>query len=212
VSVLDHTSLRPIVQRRALALLLLGVAGVSVWMLLVSPVTWLIASQDEWRAQVRAELSHSKGRAALEPMLRKQLESLPTAAVWSALYTVAGETDADALVQRDLMALGVSSGVTVQVVTPLPKVEVAELTGHGVRFTVSTTADHLRSFAGALRGNPRYLRVERLAITAPQIQAVDENPQLTVTMDVYGYSRSPATRGTGQQEVDSASVAQAGRT
>jgi hypothetical protein len=89
----------------------------------------------------------------------------------------------------------------VRAVTSIPKVEEAGLVGYGLRFTALMTADQLRKFMDALRGNVHYLRVERLGITASQLQRTDENAPLTVTMEVYGYTRDGDSSGADSRGV-----------
>jgi hypothetical protein len=73
------------------------------------------------------------------------------------------------------------------------------LTGYGVRLTVSMTAEQFRRFIAGLRENARYLRVERLSVTAPQIQPSAQNALFTATLEVYGYAQTASpTRGDRQ--------------
>jgi hypothetical protein len=52
------------------------------------------------------------------------------------------------------------------------------------------SADQLKNFMEGLRANPRYLRVERLGATAPQLQSPEQNSLLTVNMELYGFTRN----------------------
>lgn len=181
-------------QRRIMALSLLVGALTAIWFLVVEPVTWLLVSQAEWRNATRRELALARGRADVEPELRKRVADLTDAPVWSRFYDLPVGQDAGALVQRDVVGIGSASGVAIQALVTLPKAEEAGLTGYGVRFTAAMTADQLRKFIDALRTNARYLRVERLRVAAPEGQRTDNNASLAVTMEVLGYVR-PRDKG-----------------
>ena len=197
MNLIDHIAARPQGQRRGLAVLVLVVVVSVSWFGVIEPVAWLLVSQDEWRADTRRELARARGRADSEPELRKQVASLANAPIWAKFYDLPADQDAGASVQRDIMGIGASSGVTIQTVVSVPKVTEAGLPGYGIRFTAAMTAEQLKKFIGALRAHPRYLRVERLTVTAPQSQRADDNASLAVTMEVFGYSHARETRVPG---------------
>lgn len=182
-------------QRRTLAVVMFVAAIGLIWGALVVPLAWVVASQDEWRTEVRKDLGRSLGRAASEPDLRKRAAALKTEPVWGKLYEAPDGQDATTLVQRDVMHAGTTAGVNIQTILPVPKVEEAGLVGYGLRFTASLTADQLKKLVDALRASTGYLRVERLTIGAPQVQRTDQNAAFNVTMEVYGFSRAhPAAK------------------
>ena len=190
---LERLAAKPPGQRRACAVLLLVGALVFLWAAILTPLGWIVHSQEEWRAEVRRELAHALGRAASEPELRTRVATISMEPIWGRFYEVPAHQDAAALIQRDVLSVGTAAGVSVQAVAPLPAVEEVGLEAHGVRFTASLTADQLKQFMNALRSNAHYLRVERLTVTSPQVQRTDQNSALNVTMEVYGFTRSVDT-------------------
>jgi hypothetical protein len=48
--------------------------------------------------------------------------------------------------------------------------------------------DQLRGFLGQVNSLSRFVRIERLSITAPPMQSPQENPTLNVTFDVFGFA------------------------
>jgi hypothetical protein len=180
---------RPPVQRRILAIGLLVATVGLVWGGVLAPLTWVVDSQDEWRDDVRHDLARAMGEASTEPELRRQVAAIPAEPIWAKFYETQNGQDASQLVQRDVLRAGAGSGVKIEGIVPLPKVEEVGLVGFGIRFTTTLSAGQLKQFIDALRANVGYLRVERLTITAPQVQRADENALLTVTMEVYGFSR-----------------------
>ena len=195
MTLVESLSSRPPLQRRVLAVSILIIGAALIWGVVIEPLGWILVSQAEWRTDVRRELARIRGRAESEPALRKRLEALPSAPVWGKFFQVPKGQDGGALVQRDVLTVGTAAAVTVQAVTSVSKVQEVGLVGYGIRFTALMSADQLRKFMDALRGNAHYLRVERLSITAPQSQRADENASLTVTMEVYGYTRDGDSSG-----------------
>lgn len=181
---------RPPAQRRALAVVMLVTAIGLIWTAILGPLVWVVGSQDEWRTHARRELARDLGRAESEPSLRKRVAALAAEPIWGKFYDVPKGQDASTLVQRDVMNVGTGAGLKIQTVVPVPRVEEAGLVGYGIRFTTTLSADQLKKFVAGLRGNTGYLRVERLTVTAPQVQQADQNASLTVTMEVYGFSRN----------------------
>lgn len=189
MTLIERLSARSPAQRHVLAVVMLVAAIGLVWGVILGPLVWVVGSQAEWRTEVRRDLARGLGKAASESVLRQRAASFATEAVWSKFYSAPKGQDVTALIQRDVLAAGTATGVQVQAVLPVPKVEEVGLAGYGVRFTTTASVDQLKKFTDALRANAGYLRVERLTVTAPQVQRADQNASLTVTMEVYGFSR-----------------------
>jgi hypothetical protein len=187
----ERLTTRPLWERRALVTISLAIAVVVLWTVIFDPLASLLVSQDDWRADARHQLAHSRGKANSEPALRKAVMALPSNPIWGKFLPARAGQDVSALIQRDVQTIGSTAGVTLQAMASLAKLEEGGLTGYGVRFTAAMTADQLRKFIGALRANPHYLRVERLTVNAPQLQRPDENPAFTITLEVFGYIEGP---------------------
>jgi Tfp pilus assembly protein PilO len=191
MSAASHIAARSVPWRRALALLLIPVAVALVWCLLVVPLRWVATSQGQWRAQVRAELARVRGHAQALAALREDVAKLPSQPVWQRFYAQNGPSVGAAL-QQDLTTLGAAAGFSEQSITPLPTQARGQLTAYSVRLMASGTIDQLQAFVVGVRGHPRYLRLERLTITAPQVQAKEQNAILSFTLDIDGFAREPA--------------------
>ena len=190
MTLVKRLAARPPAQRRVLAVVLLVVAAGLLWGVIFEPLERVVDSQSEWREQVHHDLARAMGRADSEAALRKRTEALNAEPIWQKFYEIPDGQDATTLIQRDVMRAGAGAGVKVDVVVPVPKVEEAGLVGYGIRFTTTSTADQLKRLMDALRANGGYLRVERLTLSAPQVQPTDQNVALTVTLEVYGFSRA----------------------
>ena len=86
--------------------------------------------------------------------------------------------------------------------TPLRSVSLGSLTQIGVHLTASLRIDQLERFMVAAGRHPRYLRIERLTVTAPQTQAPAENPRLAVELDIQAFElprKAAAARSEGRQ-------------
>lgn len=190
MTLMARIAARPPGQRRILAIGLLVAAIGLVWGGILAPLTWVVDSQDEWRDDVRHDLARAMGEASTEPELRKKKAAILAEPIWAKFYETQNGQDPTQLVQRDVLRAGAGAGVKIEAIVPVPKVEEAGLVGNGIRFTTTLSADQLKQFMDALRTNVGYLRVERLTIAAPQLQQADQNALLTVTLEVYGFSRS----------------------
>ena len=196
MTIADRIMARPPAMRRTLAVLLLPLAVLAVWALVFIPLEWVTTSQATWRHATRVELARARAHAQLLPSLREQLEKLPAQAVWQRFYGVAAARDASAALQRDVSGLCTSAGLANQTISQLPSEPEGPLMKYSVRVSASGTSDQLETFVAKVRQHPRYLRAQRLSITAPQMQSREQNPVLTITMDIAGYSGATPAPGT----------------
>ncbi len=180
----------PPLLRRALAVLLVPAAALLGWMLVAEPLIWIAGSQGQWRGSVQDTLADDRGHEKVLADLKSRLDALPAAPVWQKFYEFAAGGDGSSLVQQDVTSLCSAIGVTTQSVVALRAQTEQGLMKHGVRLTATLTVDQLRSFAATLRNHQKYLRTERLTVDAPQVQSADQNPALTITLEVFGYSRA----------------------
>jgi hypothetical protein len=185
MTIADHIATRPRAYRRALAVLLIPAAAMLLWVLLLMPLQWLATGQEDWRRATRAELSSAKSQALAEPIFRRALLGLPSAPVWKRFYS---EQDAEAGVQQDVSQLSAEAGLGNLTITALPAERDAQLAKYSVRLSGTATAEQLRALAVRLREHSRYLRVERLNVTVPQTQTIEENAILTATLDIAGFA------------------------
>jgi len=186
----DRISSRSLRVRNAVALLMIPAMALLVWSLVILPLSWVATSQEHWRAEVRAELAEAKGRALTLDAVRKRLANLPSESVWQRFYPAENGADGGAALQRDVTTLSMGAGLATRSITLLPSQPQGRLMTYTARLAASGTAEQLQAFATSLRGHPRYLRVEQLKVTAPQVQSSDENPVLSITLDISGFART----------------------
>ena len=135
----------------------------------------------------------------------QQLTAMRSSPLWSRFYKTPDSVSATTALHADLSALLSGAQASVQSLTPIPSEEQSAFTRIGVRFGASMRMNDLQNLLTAMSAHSRYLHVERLVVTAPQMQVADQNPPLAVTMDVYGYQLSDVAKATGD-EVLSAKV------
>jgi len=182
---------RPAV-RRAFAVLLLATTVELVWFGLVVPTHSLVLSQNTWREEAQSDLARARGMAAIESQVRGRLSALQTAAIWQRLYDNQHSSAIDGALSQDVTRLANTAGLSIHSLTALPATTEGLLRRHGVRLAASMSIDQLKLFIVALRTYPRYIRVERLSVSVPQVQPPDRNPPLEIKADLFGYNRVAA--------------------
>lgn len=187
----------PMAWRRVVVLLVAPVSALLLVAVIWAPIAYLRASQVDWRSDALETLSSAQHAPVVQAALDQQLAAMRSSPLWSRFYAAPDSASAATSLHADLSALLTSAQANVQSVTPIPSEEQAAFTRVGIRFAASMRMNDLQSLLTSMGNHSRYLRVERLIVTAPQTQAPQENPPLAVTMDVYGYqlSNEPKTRG-----------------
>jgi len=185
----DRIKAWPRTQRRLTAVALL-IALVAVTDGFIIPtVSTAIGSQDVWRLRARRELARDRGKAQIGSALQQSAEHYPEAPIWQVFYAASEPAKLAGKVEQDVRSIAAAANVFVKVQSA-PRTDSDGMAGsHGVRVNASMTIQELRAFATALRSQTHYLRVVRLVVRAPIIQAPDQNPKLDVTLDVYGFEQ-----------------------
>jgi len=196
----DRLQSKPRLVQRLVAVGLVPVVIVCVWVLVASPLKCVLTSQSSWRESVRSELARARGEAATLKMLTERTAAFPSAGIWQRLYGDGTQGSAGNAVQQDVTRLCSSAGMQPQSVALLPSEQDGPLVRYTVRLSMTGTADRFQAFLTQLRTSPRYLRVEKLAVTSPQSQRADENAPLTIAADIVGFEaerpKVPATPAT----------------
>jgi type II secretory pathway component PulM len=181
----------PPASRRAIALLLLALALVVAWAVIVLPVSALLASQQEWRADVARDIARDRGMISTAAQLSTAGTQVETSPLRGRLYGAGSGTPADQL-QNDLRAALLAGGVEPTNFKVLPSAASGGLRVHRVEFASVMSVDQLKAFFLALEQQPHHVRVERLRLDAPSTQRTDENPRINVLMEVRGFSAETA--------------------
>lgn len=172
--------------RRLIAIALLPLGAGLVWLLVIGPVVAAVTWHSEWRSDAQRIVSQARGSKAAATETVEQLASLAANPLWGKFYSVDKAGAAVPALQADVSAVLAASHGLIQSSSPLPPVVEDGLTKIGLRIAASLTVDQLKTFTESIARHPRYLRIEKLSILAPSMQVPDQNPMLTVTMDVFG--------------------------
>ena len=173
--------------RRGIALGMLVLLMLLAWFLVVMPIRLVASSQDDWRTEISRQISRDRGMVKSATRIREASVTVRNAPIRSRLYA-AGAVSIDDQLQNDLRAALMQSGVEPTTFKILPGSTAKGLREHRVEFASIMSVDQLRSLYTALEQQAHYVRVERLRIESPASQATNENPRLTLLMEVRGYS------------------------
>ena len=151
------------------------------------------ASQGQWRMTAHRELGQLRGLLANANNVNAKQGQLKADVIWKEFYTASDSSEATATIQRDVTSvLNVAGAVNVSS-QPLESATLPNLGVHGVRAAASLDIEQLRVVMLALRAHVPYLRLQGIQVTAPQVEARNENPTLLAVLDVVGYTQRKTT-------------------
>jgi hypothetical protein len=183
----DHISELPPRLQRALALLFIPAVFCIVWAGLIWPVSRVCHAQGTWRATAATLLARQRGLAEIEPTVREQLDALPRLTSWQRLYPAGEQGSAVLVLQSDISAALSAAQVRPQSFVPIEPSQSGGLRKVGLRVAAPMTIDQLRAFLGQAVLLPHFVRIEQLLVSSPSVQSAQENPILTVTLDIFGF-------------------------
>lgn len=193
MSIAEQCAKLPTPMRRIVALLVVPLSIASLGAVLWMPISYISSSQAEWRDVAVETLAAAQRAPEIQADLDQQVERMRASPLWSKFYRMPSSAAASTALNSELSAQLTSAGASVQSLTPVPSEDQPAFTRIGVRVTASLRLNDLRTLLTAMSTHARYLRVERLIVTAPQAQVESENPPLAVTLDVVGYQAPPAS-------------------
>jgi len=191
MTIADHVSALPPRVQRALALLFVPAALLAICASLLWPALHAYHAQLEWRDMAAHTLARQRGLAAIEATVREQLTALPRLESWQRLYREAQGSAAIAL-QSDISGALSASHARPQSFTPIAPTSAGPLSKVGLRVAAAMTIDQLRELLHQIEALRHFVRIERLVIVAPPLQRPEENPALTVTLEVFGFVSNDA--------------------
>lgn len=174
--------------QRLFAITLLTCMLGSIVLFAVRVVPWSMHVQSRWRAQVSTQLAAARGWIDNADAVKRRERVAESAAIWRQFYVAHDGMSVKDAIQRDVTSLFNAAGGTGLNVEGFDEVGKEGVESHGVRATASLTADQLRTLFEQMRGHAPYLRMQRIQVTAPQIESHYQNPVLLVVVDVVGYS------------------------
>ena len=188
VSIADHLGRLPPKMQRVLALAVLPTIVVAALASAAWPAWHAYRAQADWRLDSTLTLARQRGIAEIEPLVRAQLEALPKLKMWRRFYRLNTDGSAVAAIQSDLSRALSASRARPQAFEPLALAAIGPLHPVGIRVSVSLTIDQLRDFLQQTGRLEHFVRIAKLSINAPAVQAAQDNPPLMVVMDVVGFA------------------------
>jgi len=186
MSIADRLSRQSPRAQRILALVALPTALLSIVAGVIWPIWHTYQVQIQWRIAVTRSLAHQRGLAAIESAVRSQLDALPNLRSWQKFYRANAESSAVIALQSDVSGALAASHARPQSFSPIGT-QTGPLRKVGLRVAASMTIDQLREFLLQADALAHFVRIERLLVNTPPQQSPQENPMLTVTMDVFGF-------------------------
>ncbi len=182
-----------------MALASLGVLVLLAWLLVVLPIEALATSQRDWRETTAARIATDRGLVKSAAQLREVAGVVANAPIRARLFDAHSSMPVDDQMQNELRTALLQAGVEPTTFKVLPGASDAGLRQHRVEFSSIMSVDQLRGMYGYLLQQPHYLRIERVRLEAPSTQRPDENPRLTVLMEVQGFALDATAASDGRR-------------
>jgi len=173
-------------QQRVLAVGLFSLTIAAVWFGIIAPVLASIESAADSRASALRTLSRDRALVAQAPVIRTALTAVAQSPQWSRLYEGPKPDQAILQLETDLRAI-VKAPNALLSMTAEPPVSQGPLTRVAVKVALTLPIDAWTDALSSLQRNPRLLRLETVVIQAPDFQAVDTNPPLSIQAEIVGY-------------------------
>ena len=171
--------------RRVAALGLLGVLIASVWLSLVYPALEQIDAAGERRGISLRALKRSRALLQQSAAIEAADASVSSSPRWRNFYRAAKPEVATLQMETDLRTLLRDSNNPTSMAAE-PALVQGPVTRLGVRVTLSMRIDQLADALDRIQKEPHQLRVTQLTIQAPDGQAAQTNPQLTIQAEISG--------------------------
>jgi Type II secretion system (T2SS), protein M subtype b len=174
------------IQRRGIAIGLLGVALVLLWLGLIDPVANYFRHSADQRGADLNSLSRDRALVAQDRSTETTLTALKGSPRWARFYETQKADKAVLQMQSDLREVFKAPNNPTSM-TAVPVVVEGPLTRIATKITLSLTIDQLTESLARLHSHAQLLRIEALMIQAPDYQAADTNPTLNIQAEIVGF-------------------------
>ncbi len=178
-------------QQRCAALALLGMALGLLWTGLINPITEYFRHSTFQRRADLDTLSRDRALLSQDAATQATLSALGTSPRWARFYETQKADKAVAQMQSDLREVFMAPNNPTSM-TVLTTATQGPLTRLGMKVILSLTIDQLTDSLGRLRSHARLLQIENITIQAPDYQAADTNPTLSIQAEIFGFMVLPA--------------------
>jgi hypothetical protein len=174
------------IQQRCIALVLLGVVLLLLWLGLIDPIAAYFLHGSEQRRSELNGLSRDRALVAQDGNTAGALAAIGASARWTRFYETQRADKAVLQMQSDLREVFKAPNNPTSM-TAVPASMEGPLTRLSTKVTLSLTIDQLTESLARLRAHPQLLRIESLSIQAPDFQAADTNPTLTIQAEIVSF-------------------------
>jgi Type II secretion system (T2SS), protein M subtype b len=174
------------IQQRWAALALVAMALTLLWMGLINPVTDHLRRSTDERHAALDSLSRDRALVSQDTATQSALGKLTATPRWARFYATQKADKAALQLQSDLREIFKAPNNPTSM-TAVPAVAEGPLTRIAAKVTLSLTIDQLTESLARLNSHAQFLRIENLAIQAPDYQIADTNPTLSIQAEVVGY-------------------------
>lgn len=154
--------------------------------LLFKPLQWLFPSA-EYYDELREDLSKDRAWAQSAGSIAEHSQTLSSSDLWQQLYVAKSKEEGAAKLLMDLRSVLGHSGVDATSEIEMRSGEPGGPPEVGARLVAIMVVSQLQQVLQQISTHTRLLEVRRLSVTAPPSQSPNENPSLTVTLEVVGY-------------------------
>lgn len=176
--------------QRILAVGLLMAALLLAWGLVIDPlVTFVSARGDDREAQLRA-LVRDNALVVKNPKIKDALAAATGSSRWARLYDGDKPDKAVLQMETDLKGL-IATPNNPTSMTAVPATNKGLLTRIAVKVTLNMPIDQFAQFLSRLQTHSKLLQVDAVTVQAPDYQAPNTNPALSIQAEIAGYLLTP---------------------
>jgi Type II secretion system (T2SS), protein M subtype b len=178
------------IQKRCVAIALLGFALALLWLGLIDPATsYVWHSSDERRAELNS-LSRDRALVSQSADTQSAIATLANSPRWARFYETQKTDKAVLQLQADLREIFKAPNNPTSM-TGLPAAIEGPITRIATKVTLSLTIDQLTESLARLSSHAQLLRIESLTIQAPDYQIADTNPTLSIQAEIAAFMVTP---------------------
>ena len=178
------------VQQRCIAIALSGVALALLWFGLIDPVAGYFRHSADQRETDLNALSRDRALVSQDSSTEKMFTALASSPRWARFYETQKADKAVLQMQSDLREVFKAPNNPTSM-TAVPVSFEGPLTRIATKVTLSLTIDQLTESLSRLNSHAQLLRIESLTIQAPDYQAADTNPTLSIQAEIAGFMVTP---------------------
>jgi hypothetical protein len=178
------------IQKRCVAIALLGIALALLWLGLIDPAASYVGHSADQRRAALISLSRDRALVSHNADTQSALAVLAKSPRWSRFYDTQKTDKALLQLQTDMREIFKAPN-NPSSMTGLPAIIEGPVTRIATKVTLSLTIDQLTESLARLSSRAQLLRIESLTIQAPDYQIADTNPTLSIQAEIAAFMATP---------------------